>query len=365
MIDRYLAKEQARHQKGIPAEPLSPEQTRDLCRLFKSPADGQAELLLNLLTNRVPPGVDAAAKVKASFLGAIARKEITSPLINVDQAVTLLGAMMGGYNINLLIEFLDDKELAPLAARELANSIFIFDDYQKVADKASTNKYATQVMESWAAGEWFSARPQLPQKITLTIFKVDGEITTDDFSPAGEAGTRSDIPRHALAMLRSRLQEPLQEIATLKKLGHPLAFVGDVVGTGSSRKSAVNSLLWHIGKDIPGVPNKRRGGVVIGAQIAPIFFNTLEDAGALPLECDVSGLTTGTVVTILPYEGQIIEAESGQKIATFSLKSEVLLDEVQAGGRIALIAGRTLTNNVRRQLGLEQSNLFKADCNHC
>ncbi|MFP4038955.1 MAG: bifunctional aconitate hydratase 2/2-methylisocitrate dehydratase [Desulfosudaceae bacterium] len=360
MIENYLAEIAGRAEQGLPPRPLSAAQTIELCRLLENPPPEKKEVLFDWLKNRVPPGVAPAARVKADFLGEVARQRLTSPLLAPDQAVSLLGEMLGGYNIPWLITFLKQDDLAPAAVKALSDCIFVFEAFQEVVNASRTNDYAARVVEAWQAATWFTDRPPVPQSITLIVFRVDGEITTDDFSPAGEAGTRSDIPLHALSMLKPRCRDPLSEMAALKERGHPLAFVGDVVGTGSSRKSAANSLIWHIGQDIPGVPNKRRGGVVLGGKIAPIFYNTLEDAGALPVECDVSGLKNGDVISVLPYEGIVMDAANQTRVATFSLKSPVVLDEVRAGGRIALIAGRTLTNNVRRFLGLDPSGVFQA-----
>ncbi len=358
MIENYLDEKEKRRQQGIPAEPLSETQTRQLCRLLEDPPAGREALLLDLLRHRVPPGVDAAAGVKADFLGAVAKGEKTTPLLDPPRAVGLLGTMRGGYSIKWLIALLDDPALASLAAQELAGAVFVFENAEAVWDRVPGNPHARAVIDAWARADWFLKRPPVAERITLTVFKVEGEITTDDFSPAGEAGTRSDIPLHARSMLRSRCEGALETITDLKKKGHPLVFAGDVVGTGSSRKSAVNSLLWHIGDDIPYVPNKRRGGVVLGGKIAPIFFNTLEDAGALPVECAVSGLATGDVVTLFPHAGYFINESRQQEKTLFRLRPSGLLDEVRAGGRIPLIAGRTLTNTVRRRLGQNVSKVF-------
>ena len=358
MIAHYRQAAAGRMEKGLPPLPLDEQQTVELCRLLQAPPPDTGRLLLDLVENRVPPGVDPAAKVKADFLSRLALQEAHSPLINIEKAIELLGKMLGGYNIKHLVAFLDDGNLAPMAADQLTDAVFIADDYREVADRAAENKFARQVMQSWADAEWFLKSPGLAESMRLIVYKVDGEITTDDFSPAGEAGTRSDIPLHALSMLRSRESTPLETIADLKKMGLPLVFVGDVVGTGSSRKSAVNSLVWHIGEDIPGVPNKRRGGVVLGGKIAPIFYNTLEDAGALPVECDVSAFKTGDVVTLLPYKGKILNESRENRETCFTLRSFVLMDEVRAGGRIRLIVGRTLTETARRRLGLAPSGVF-------
>ncbi|MEW6078350.1 MAG: bifunctional aconitate hydratase 2/2-methylisocitrate dehydratase [Thermodesulfobacteriota bacterium] len=358
MFDRYRQEAEARRAKGLPPLPLDEEQASELCRLLEQPPPGSEALLLDLMENRVPPGVDPAARIKAAFLGALAVGKAGSPLIGVEKAVEFLGAMQGGYNIEYLTTFLEDVRLAPLAAVQLKNAVFIGDGYKKVADRMGTNPWAGQVMVSWAEAEWFLNRPGLPEKISGIVFRVDGEITTDDFSPAAEAGTRSDIPLHALSMLRRRVDSPLETIADLKKKGLPVVFAGDVVGTGSSRKSAVNSLVWHIGNDIPGIPNKRRGGLVLGGKIAPIFYNTLEDAGALPVECDVTALETGDIIAVFPRQNRIIIESKKNREVPFYLRSPVLMDEVRAGGRIRLIVGRTLTATARRHLGLVESDVF-------
>ena len=358
MLLQYQQAAGGRGEQGLPPLPLDAQQTTELCRLLLDPPTDAGELLLDLIENRVPPGVDPAARVKADFLSRLAGQEAHSPLIGVEKAVELLGKMLGGYNLKHLVAFLDDDRLGPMAADQLKDAVFIADDYREVVDRAGNNKFAREVLTSWAEAEWFLKRPGLAEKVRLIVFRVGGEITTDDFSPAGEAGTRSDIPLHALSMLRSRVTAPLEAIAELKRTGLPLVFVGDVVGTGSSRKSAVNSLIWHIGQDIPGVPNKRRGGVVLGGKIAPIFYNTLEDAGALPVECDVSDFKTGEVITLLPYQGKILKESGEIREVHFALRSPVLLDEIRAGGRIRLIVGRTLTGTVRRHLGLPPSDVF-------
>ena len=358
MIDRYRQEIANRGALGLPPLPLDEGQTGELCRLLTTPPAGSEDLLLDWLENRVPPGVDPAARVKADFLAALARGEATSLLIDAEKAVALLGTMLGGYNIEHLTAFLNDSRLAGLAAEQLKKAIFIAEAWKKVADRAGSNTYAGEILESWAKAEWFLRQPEMPEKISGIVFRVDGEITTDDFSPAGEAGTRSDIPLHALSMLRGRVEGPLAKIAALKGKGLPLIFAGDVVGTGSSRKSAVNSLIWHIGQDVPGVPNKRSGGLVLGGKIAPIFYNTLEDAGALPVECDVTSLNNGDELSLFPHQGRLVNHSRQDREVSFFLRSPVLLDEVRAGGRIRLIAGRTLTNTVRRHLGLGPSEVF-------
>ncbi|HIK38624.1 MAG: bifunctional aconitate hydratase 2/2-methylisocitrate dehydratase [Geminocystis sp.] len=344
---------------GIPPLPLNPKQVSQLCDSLLNPPEELKEELLTLLRERVPVGVDEAAYVKAGFLTAIAKGELNCPVIPPQEAVRLLGTMMGGYNVQSLIDLLQfpDSSIASEAAIALSKTLLVFDAFHDVVELAKDNPYAKRVLDSWAAGEWFTARPKVPEKITVTVFKVPGETNTDDLSPAIHATTRPDIPLHALSMLESRFPEALAIIAQLKQKGYPVAYVGDVVGTGSSRKSAINSLLWHIGHDIPFVPNKRAGGYILGGKIAPIFFNTAEDAGAMPIECDVTSLNTGDVINIYPYQGKITN-EKDELLTTFTLKPVTLLDEVRAGGRIPLLIGRGLTDKARQALGLEPSNLF-------
>ena len=369
MLETYRQHVAQRAKLGIPPLPLDAAQVADLVELLKNPPAGEEQALLELITERVPPGVDEAAYVKAGFLAAIARGEAESPLIDKKQAVELLGTMLGGYNIQPLIELLDDDELGALAAEQLKYTLLIFDAFHDVSEKASAgNDNARAVMQSWADAEWFTRKPRVPEAITLTVFKVSGETNTDDLSPAQDAWSRPDIPLHALAMLKNPRDGitpdkpgelgPISTLDTLKQKGHPLAYVGDVVGTGSSRKSATNSVLWFMGHDIPFVPNKRQGGVVIGSKIAPIFFNTVEDSGALPIECPVDNMNMGDVITIKPYQGQVLN-EAGDVISEFSLKTDVLLDEVQAGGRIPLIIGRSLTEKARDNLGLGATDVFR------
>jgi len=377
MLEQYRQHVVERAALGIPPLPLDAKQTSELCELLKNPPKGEEDTLLHLLSDRVPPGVDAAAYVKAGFLTAIAKKEISSPLISPIQAVQLLGTMVGGYNVQALIDLLqfptvsvsDSSEtplvmggqgkepIAAYAANALSKILLVYDAFHDVLELSKTNPFAKLVIDSWAEAEWFTARPTVPEAITVTVFKVPGETNTDDLSPAQSATTRPDIPLHALVMLESRQPGSLETIAELKKKGHPVAYVGDVVGTGSSRKSAINSVLWHLGNDIPYVPNKRAGGYILGGAIAPIFFNTAEDAGALPIQCDVSKLETGMVITIHPYKGEITN-EAGEVISTFTLKPDTILDEVRAGGRIPLLIGRTLTDKTRLALGLEPSAVF-------
>lgn len=359
MLEQYRQHVKERGALGIPPLPLNAEQTSQLCELLKQPPVGEEETLLWLLRDRIPPGVDPAAYIKAGFLTGVASCEITSPLVSPMYAVELLGTMNGGYNVRSLIDLLsvDDTQLASAAAIALSKTLLVYDAFHDVAELAETNSYAQKVMESWAEAEWFTNRPTLPEAITVTVFKVPGETNTDDLSPAPHATTRPDIPLHALVMLESRMPGALETIAELKHKGHPVAYVGDVVGTGSSRKSAINSVLWQIGQDIPFVPNKRAGGYILGSAIAPIFFNTAEDAGALPIVCDVTKMETGMVITIHPYKGEITN-ETGEIISTFTLQPDTILDEVRAGGRIPLLIGRTLTDKTRTALGLEPSTIF-------
>jgi aconitate hydratase 2/2-methylisocitrate dehydratase len=359
MLEEYRKHVDERAAKGLVPEPLDAEQVKALVALLTEPPAVEEEFLFDLITNRVPPGVDEAALVKAAFLEALAKGQRKSPLIDAKKAVDLLGTMLGGYNIRPLIELLEDQDLAPAAVEALSNTLLVFDAFSDVLEKSKTNQHAKQVLDSWANAGWFTCKPELPEKITLVAFKVNGEINTDDLSPASEAWSRPDIPLHATAMLKNRMENPLENLNALKNKGYPLVFVGDVVGTGSSRKSAANSVLWHIGEDIPCVPNKRRGGFVLGGKIAPIFFNTMEDAGALPIECDVSKIKNGDLLTIFPYKGRIINQETGDVVSEFKLKTGVLLDEVRAGGRIPLIIGRTLTDKARKALGLKPSEVFR------
>ncbi len=360
MLGRYREHVAERAAQGVAPKPLSDTEVNDLVELLKVPPAGEEEFILNLITNRVPAGVDNATYVKAAFLADIAKGNVTSPLIDRVKAAELLGTMLGGYNIETLIDLLDDEEVAKTAADALSKTLLMFDFRVDVLEKAKTNEHAAAVLQSWADAEWFTNKPKVPEKITVTVFMVEGETNTDDLSPAGDAWSRPDIPLHAQSMLGKKMDDPLGTIEKLKKKGHPLAYVGDVVGTGSSRKSATNSVLWHLGNDIPFIPNKRDGGVVLGGKIAPIFFNTMEDAGALPIECDVSKMNMGDVISIYPYEGRIVNEETGEELSTFELATEVLLDEVQAGGRIPLIIGRGLTNRSREALDLGPSDAFRS-----
>ena len=370
MLEAYRKQVAERAAEGIPPKPLNAEQVAGLVELLKNPPAGENEVLLDLITNRVPPGVDEAAYVKAAFLSAILKDEASSPLIDKPLAIKLLGMMLGGYNIEPLVNLLDNEALAPLAVEQLKHTLLMFDAFHDVEEKVKAgNPHAKVLMQSWADAEWFTSKPKVPESTKLTVFKVTGETNTDDLSPAPDAWSRPDIPLHALAMFKMPRDGinpdqpgsvgPIKQIEQLKTKGYPLAFVGDVVGTGSSRKSATNSVLWFIGEDIPGVPNKRTGGVCIGGKVAPIFYNTMEDAGALVFEAPVDQLNMGDVIEIRPYEGKILNAETGAVISEFELKSEVLLDEVQAGGRIPLIIGRGLTGKARESLGLPASTLFR------
>ncbi len=362
MLEIYRKHIAERAAEGIVPKPLDAAQTDALCNLIKQPPAGEEAYLLDLLANRIPAGVDEAAYVKAGFLTAIAKGEAASPILTPEDATELLGTMLGGYNVAPLIDLLDNVPLAAIAAKALAHTLLVFDAFHDVQSKADAgNGYAKQVMQAWADAEWFTGKPAVPEKMTVTVFKVTGETNTDDLSPAPDAWSRPDIPLHAKAMLkmpREGITNAEQQITELKQKGFPLAYVGDVVGTGSSRKSATNSVLWYIGNDIPFIPNKRDGGVCIGGKIAPIFFNTMEDSGALPFECDVSRLMMGDVIDILPYQGLVTRHDSDEVVCRFSLKTEVLLDEVRAGGRIPLIIGRGLTDRARKALGLSASTVF-------
>ncbi len=370
MLEAYRKHVEERAALDVVPQPLNEEQTAALVELLKNPPAGEEEFILDLITNRVPAGVDQAAYVKAGFLAAISKGEAESPLIDSVKAIELLGTMLGGYNIAPMIGALDNEDLAPTAVKGLSHTLLMFDAFHDVKEKMDAgNQYAKQIIESWAQGEWFTSKPKLAEKITVTVFKVTGETNTDDLSPAPDAWSRPDIPLHAQAMLkmeRDGIQPdepgsigPIKQLEALKKKGHPLAYVGDVVGTGSSRKSATNSVLWHMGDDIPFIPNKRSGGYCLGSKIAPIFFNTMEDSGALPIECDVTKLNMGDVIDIFPYEGVIKNNESGETLCEFSLKTDILLDEAQAGGRIPLIIGRGLTTRAREALSMSETDLFR------
>jgi len=364
LLPTYRAAAAERQALGVPPLPLSAPQAQALTALLEQPPAGEEAFLLELLSERIPPGVDEAAYVKATWLNAVAQGSATSPLVSPVEAVGLLATMIGGYNVGALIELLSsaNSPVAEAAASGLSRTLLVYDAYHDVLELAESNPLARRVVDSWAAAEWFTSKPELPAEITVTVFKVEGETNTDDLSPATHATTRPDIPLHAQAMLETRLPGGLALIEELKAKGHPVAYVGDVVGTGSSRKSAINSVLWHTGTAIPHVPNKRSGGVILGGKIAPIFFNTAEDSGALPIECDVTALSSGDVITIRPHAGTIERAAgepgAGTVVARFSLKPSTIADEVRAGGRIPLLIGRSLTDKVRTQLGLPASELF-------
>ncbi|WP_305813328.1 bifunctional aconitate hydratase 2/2-methylisocitrate dehydratase [Photobacterium leiognathi] len=370
MLEAYRKHVEERAAEGVVAKPLDAEQVAALVELLKNPPAGEESVLLDLLENRIPPGVDEAAYVKAGFLTAITKGEAQSPLVSKEKAAELLGTMQGGYNIEPLIALLDDESLAPIAVKALSHTLLMFDAFYDVEEKAKAgNAFAQQVLQSWADAEWFLSKPALAEKITLTVFKVTGETNTDDLSPAPDAWSRPDIPLHALAMLKNERDGivpdqagsvgPIKQIEALKEKGHQLVYVGDVVGTGSSRKSATNSVLWFMGDDIPYVPNKRAGGYVLGGKIAPIFFNTMEDAGALPIEVDVTKLAMGDVIDVYPFKGEVRRHDSDELVSTFELKTDVLIDEVRAGGRIPLIIGRGLTDRARQSLGLPSSEIFR------
>lgn len=369
MLEAYRNHVAERAALGIPPKPLSPEQVAELVELLKNPPKGEEQTLVELITDRVPPGVDEAAYVKAGFLSALIKGETSSPLIDKKHAIKLLGNMHGGYNIETLVEMLDNAELAPVAAEELKHTLLMFDSFHDVEERAKNgNAHAQAIIKSWAEGEWFTKKPAVPESVKVAVFKVTGETNTDDLSPAPDAWSRPDIPLHALAMYKMARdgitpdepgnKGPLTQIEQIKSKGLPVAFVGDVVGTGSSRKSATNSVLWYFGDDISGVPNKRGGGICIGGKVAPIFYNTMEDAGALVFEAPVDNIAMGDVIEIRVFDGKILN-EKGDVISEFELKSDVLLDEVRAGGRINLIVGRGLTSKARESLGLPPSTLFR------
>jgi len=364
VLDAYREHIAERAAQGVVPKPLSAEQVAELIDLIKNPPAGEEEFLLDLISNQVPPGVDEAAYVKAGFLSAIVRNEASSPLIDRKTAVELLGTMVGGYNITALVELLDDTELGALAADQLCHTLLMFDAFHDVAGKANDgNAHAQRVLQSWADAEWFTARPELPEVLAVSVFKVPGETNTDDLSPAQDAWSRPDIPLHAKAMYknpREGVTDVEKQIGELQQQGYPVALVGDVMGTGSSRKSATNSVLWYIGREIPHIPNKKSGGICIANKIAPIFFNTMEDAGALPFECDVDDLNTGDIIDVYVYQGKITRHGTDEVLTEFSLKTDVILDEVRAGGRIPLIIGRGLTQRAREALGLEPSTVFRS-----
>ena len=368
MLQAYRQHVAERAAQGIPPLPLTEAQTSALADLLSNPPAGEEQTLLDLLTHRVPAGVDDAARVKAAFLASVAKGQETVPLVSREKATELLGTMLGGFNVKPLVDLLDDALVGALAAAGLKKTLLVFDAFAEVKAKADAgNANAKSVLQSWADAEWFTSRPEVPQSLTLTVFKVTGETNTDDLSPAPDAWSRPDIPLHGLAMLKNARPGiepddagkvgPLKQLDALRAKGHLIAYVGDVVGTGSSRKSATNSVLWFTGEDIPFVPNKRFGGVCLGAKIAPIFYNTMEDAGALPIELDVNSMDMGDVIELRPYEGKALK--NGQVIAEFKVKSEVIFDEVRAGGRIPLIVGRGLTAKARLALGLPESTIFR------
>jgi len=361
MLDSYRSHVAERSEEGLPPLPLNAEQTGQLVELIKNPPAGEEAFLLELLTHRVPPGVDEASYVKAAFLADIAKGKVSVSFVSSVDAVVLLGTMLGGYNVQPLIDLLDsiDTQIAEAAVAALSKTLLVYDAYHDVVEKSKTNDYAMQVMKSWAEAEWFTSKPKMPEEITVTVFKVEGETNTDDLSPATAAWSRPDIPLHAKEMLKTRIENVESVMEALKAKGHMVAYVGDVVGTGSSRKSAMNSVMWFFGHDIPYVPNKRQGGVVLGSKIAPIFFNTAEDSGSLPIECDVEAMNMGDVITIHPYTGKVTN-EAGETISTFELAPDTMPDEVRAGGRVPLIIGRGLTDKARADLGLVPSDALYA-----
>ena len=361
MLENYKKHVKERAKENIPPLPLDAEQTSELVNLLKSEHD-ESEFLLFLLKERVPAGVDQSAYVKAAFLSDITSGQASSPYIDKKSAVKILGTMLGGYNIEPLIKCLQIDELGEEAANALSKTLLIFDSFNEIFELSKTNKHAKKVINAWAEGEWFTKKSDMPEQIKLTVYKVPGEINTDDLSPATDAWSRPDIPLHALAMFkmpREGLEKPLETIESLKEKGNPLVFVGDVVGTGSSRKSATNSVLWHMGDEIPCIPNKKEGGFCFGGKIAPIFFNTLEDSGAFPIEMDVTKMEMGQEIVLEPFNGRVLDAETNELITTFELKTDVILDEVRANGRIPLIIGRQLTDKTREALDLEPTDIFR------
>lgn len=357
MLESYLKHEAERQKQGISPLPLGPEETEELCRLLENPLKDREDFLLKLLKERVAPGVDPAAKVKATWLEKVANDRVSSPMLSKTDAVFLLGTMLGGYNIEPLMELLKDEELGPKAAEALKQTILVYSTFERIVEMSRSNLHAKEVLTSWANGDWFLSKPPFPEKISLKIFRIDGEVNTDDLSPAKYAWSRPDIPLHALSMGELRFPGGIETIKKFRDEGHQVVFVADVVGTGSSRKSATNSMLWHIGVDIPYVPNKRRGGVVIGSLIAPIFFNTVEDSGGLPITCNVDRLKTGDNITIDTKEESIL-SESGETLASFKFHPPTLKDEFRAGGRLNLIIGRSLTAKARRALNMPEADFF-------
>ena len=358
MLQEYKDHVEERASIGIPPLPLNAEQVVSVVELLKNPPKGEESTLLDLLSNRTPAGVDPAAYVKAAFLTDLAKGKTISPLINREKATELLGTMLGGYNVESLIDLLEDEVVGKIAAEGLSKTLLMFTAKHDVIELAKENENAQRVVDAWSNAEWFTNKPKLPEVIQAIVFRVDGEINTDDLSPAPDAPSRPDIPLHALSMLKKTFTDPIKTIEKLEESGLPVVFVGDVVGTGSSRKSATNSLLWHIGEDIPFIPNKRQAGICIGGKIAPIFFNTLEDSGALAFECDVSKMNLGDIIDIHPYERKVVKANSGEILAEYEYKSSTILDGVRAGGRIPLIIGRSLTDETREILKLESSDIF-------
>ncbi|MCK5879272.1 MAG: aconitate hydratase B, partial [Holophagae bacterium] len=362
MIQAYRKHTNERKEKGIPPLPLTPSQAQKLCQLLENPPEGEEKYLLNLLVHHISPGVDPAAKVKADWLNRIACGETGSPVVSPADAVRYLGTMLGGYNIEPLISHLSNDDLGDLAATALKHTILIYNAYDRIVQLSATNHRAASILQSWADAEWFTSRAPFPDEFTVKVFKVKGETNTDDFSPAKDAWSRSDIPFHSLCMGESRFPEGLDTIRKFREEGFQVAFVGDVVGTGSSRKSACNSVMWHIGDDTPFVPNKRRAGIVLGNLIAPIFFNTAEDSGGLPILCDVTMLKTGDVVTINTKESKVFSS-TGETLTSFEIKPATLRDEFRAGGRLNLIIGRSLTQKARKTLNLSKSTVFIAPDN--
>ncbi len=357
MLKSYFKNEAERQKQGVPPLPLSPEETEEVCKLLENPPADKEELLLNLFRNRISPGVDPSAKVKAAWLTKVAKGEISSPLLSKVEAVFLLGTMLGGYNIESLLDFLEEDGLAGESAKALKKIILVYSAFDKVVEMSKSNRYAKEVLTSWADGDWFLSRPKFPERLFLKAFKVDGEVNTDDLSPAKHAWSRPDIPFHALSMGETRFPGGIDTIRKFREQGHRVAFVADVVGTGSSRKSATNSLLWHIGEDIPFVPNKHKKGVVIGGLIAPIFFNTVEDSGGLPIVCDVAKVKTGDII-IIDTKSQTIANEGGEVITSFEFQPATIKDEYRAGGRLHLIIGRSLTAKAREALGKDEADFF-------
>jgi len=357
MLESYFKQKTERLKQGIPPLPLNPEETEEVCKLLENPPEGKGELLLNMLKNRIAPGVDPAAKVKAAWLTKVAQGEVFSPLLSKMQAVFLLGTMLGGYNVDPLLGFLENKKLATEAVNALKQIILVYNAFDKVVGLSEKNPKTKEVLISWANGDWFLSKPQMPEKISVKVFKVEGEVNTDDLSPAKYAWSRPDIPLHALSMGETRFPDGKNKIKEFRDEGNGVAFVADVVGTGSSRKSATNSLLWHIGEDIPFVPNKRKGGIVIGSLIAPIFFNTVEDSGGLPIMCDVTEMKTGDIITI-NTRTETVTSETGETIASFKFQPATIKDEYRAGGRLSLIIGRALTDKARKELCMAEADFF-------